>query len=198
MAIWQLTESSEDLRSFAESENLDIDLLHEITNEKRKAEKLATRILLSQMIGSNFRISYTNAGKPLLNHASYHHLSISHSRDYVAVIVHQHRAVGLDIEHIERNYNAIEKKYLSEAELKQVNRNSLLQCLYWCAKEAVFKVVDDEGIDFIKQIRIASFNPENETFAAHFISNDRETTYQLQQITFDKHGLVWVCGNSDI
>ena len=198
LAIWKLSESIEDLLNLAISKSINLDFLKEVTNDKRKAEKLATRILLQQMIGSNFRISYTQAGKPQIEHAIFHHISISHSRDYVAIIVHRHDTVGLDIESIHRNYNAIEKKYLSEAEQLNVRKDELLQCFYWCAKEAIFKLVDEEGIDFTKQIQIEKLNPGIETFKARFICKNREISYQLHQTTFDKHGLVWVCGNSDI
>jgi hypothetical protein len=92
-----------------------------------------------------------------------------------------------------RNYNAIGKRYLSDEELADVGQLPLLQCLYWCAKEAIFKLVPDEGVEFREQIHISSFNPEKENrFIARFKSKSEEFVLQLQFLTFSEHGMVWV------
>ena len=193
IGVWHLTESSADLLpNFSLKELADTAFLN-YTHEKRKVEWLATRVLIKQLIGIDFSVTYTGTGKPILYHATYKHLSISHSYDFAAVILHKHLNVGLDIESITRNYNPIEKRYLSVDELIQVNKTPKNQCLYWCAKEAVFKLVPEDGIEFRNQIQISSFNPESENeFYARFIEGTRELIYKLHFQTFSKHCLVWV------
>ncbi|HEY3369220.1 MAG TPA: 4'-phosphopantetheinyl transferase superfamily protein [Prolixibacteraceae bacterium] len=197
LSVWQITETSDELISLLTAEETqDPDFL-KFTYEKRKTEWLATRALLRTMIGSPFRIIYTESGKPLLKHPVYQHISISHSRDFVAVLIHQQLSVGIDIESINRHYAPIAKRYLSEVELEQVNESAVLQCIYWCAKEAVFKIVPESEIDFRKQIEVMAFNPEQELFFARFRSGNQERIYQLQHTSFDQHCLVWACSDPE-
>lgn len=195
IGVWQLTESSTDLIPCFSREEIADPAFLKYTHEKRKVEWLAIRVLIKQLIGTDFLISYTDSGKPILNHFKFKHLSISHSRDFAAVFMHEHLDVGLDIENINRNYKSIEKRYLSEEELAIVNRNIKLQCLYWCAKEAIFKMVADEGVEFKHQILISSFNPELENhFLARYRSESMEYIYQLHFQVFSENCMVWVAG----
>lgn len=198
LAVWQITESSGELQSFFTSEELADPNFQKYSYEKRKVEWLAIRVLLKQMIGSGFEIHYTEVGKPMIKHPLYKHISISHSRDFAAVYVHQRHSIGIDIESITRNYASVKKRYLSESELEQVNEDSMLQCIYWCAKEAVFKLVDKEGVDFRKQIHVLPFLPETNKFIVNYISDNMVKTLQLQYESFNQHCLVWVCGDSVI
>jgi 4'-phosphopantetheinyl transferase EntD len=193
LAVWQIAESSDELLSFFNPEEITDPAFQKFNYEKRKVEWLATRALLKQMIGSGFDISYSEVGKPIINHPIYQHISISHSRDFVAVIIHQKLDVGIDIEDINRNYSSVKKRYLSDFELDQVNNNVLLQCVYWCAKEAVFKLVEDEGVEFRKQIQVIEFNHEQDFFFVRFFSGNQGKIYKLQYTTFNQHCLVWTC-----
>ena len=192
LSVWQITESSDELLSFFNAEEIADPAFQKFTYEKRKCEWLATRALLKQMISSPFQISYTESGKPLLNDPVYAHISISHSRDFVAVLIHKQLDIGIDIESMDRNYAPIRKRYLSEIELEHVNESPLLQCIYWCAKEAVFKLVKEEGVDFRKQIEIVAFDPQQNTFLARFVSGNQQRIYHLQHTTFNEHCMVWV------
>jgi phosphopantetheinyl transferase len=193
IGVWELTETSADLmKVFSPEEIADPDF-QKYTYEKRKVEWLASRLMLKQLIGTDFKISYSETGKPILRHNKYKQLSISHSRNFAAVFVHESSDIGIDIESLTRNYQSIEKRYLSDAELLQVGQNPVLQCLYWCAKEAIFKLVPDQGVEFREQILISPFNPETENcFPAKFISDKQQTEYQLYYIIFSDHGMVWV------
>lgn len=196
IGLWKFAETTAELLPyFSEKELLDSNFL-KYTYEKRKVEWLVTRVLIRQLIGPDFTISYLNSGKPILTHDRFKHISISHSRNFAAIILHEHRNVGIDIEETTRDYNRIEKKYLSDTELIQTNKIPQLQCLYWCAKEAIFKLVDDEGVEFRQQIHIIR---ESETqFFAKFISSCNESIYILNHQFFSEHCLVWVIDDSPI
>lgn len=193
IGIWQLTESSDELLAyFSPEEPVDSDYL-KYSYEKRKVEWLATRVLLKQMLGAEFKITYSESGKPILTHSNYKFLSISHSREFVTVYIHPDCELGIDLECISRNYNSIERRYLSDAELVQTNADSVLQCLYWCAKEAIFKLVPDEGIEFREHIQISPFNPESDNhFTARFTFGSIPKVYTLYFQIFENHCIVWV------
>lgn len=196
IGLWKFTETTADLIPEFSGEELADPAFLKYTHEKRKVEWLATRVLIRQLIGSDFLISYLNSGKPVLTHNRFKHISISHSRDFAAVILHENLHVGIDIEETTRDYNRIERKYLSDIEIRQTNKNPQLQCLYWCAKEAIFKLVDDEGIEFRQQIHII---PEHEDqYFAKFISGDQESSYKLHHQYISEHCLVWVTNQSPI
>ena len=195
LAVWQITETSEEMISGFSNDELKGTFFQNIQYEKRKIEWLAIRALLKEVIGQNFEIWYTKAGKPMISHPDYKFISISHSRNFASVVVDKKSSVGIDIESINRNYAAIKNKFLSEIELEKVNDDSFQQCLYWCAKEAIFKLVDDEGIDFRKQIQIEDFNPGEDVFTAQFLKGDSKKTFQLHWTSFNDHCLVWVSSN---
>lgn len=191
IGIWELTESVTGLSAFFSAKELDDPAFLKYTHEKRKIEWLATRLLIRQLAGDDCTISYLESGKPLLRHNKYKHISISHSREFAAVILHEELNVGIDIEDTSRDFQRVEKKYLSDDELVYIKGNHRLQCLYWCAKEAIFKLVDDDGIDFRKQIHIAA-NPQNQNqFSAKFISPEKERSFEIQYDFFDKNCMVW-------
>lgn len=193
IGIWKLTETTDDLFPGLSTEELDDQNFQKYTHEKRKVEWMVTRILIKQLIGPDFTITYSGTGKPNISHLTYKQLSISHSRDFVAVILHKFLNVGIDIENINRNYIPIEKKYLSDDELVHVNQIPTLQCLYWCTKEAVFKLVPDDGVEFRHQIRISPFDPElSNEFSARYITKTSELAYPIHFQLFSDHCLVWV------
>lgn len=192
LAVWQIAETVDELLSLCHPQDQSDQAFQKFTFDKRKTEWLATRALLKQMIGPGFEISYTPSGKPLIFHPVYQHISISHSREFVVVYIHSDYAVGIDVESMNRNYSPICKRYLSESELSEVKEDILYQCLYWCAKEAIFKLVEEDGIDFRKQIGV-TFDPQKTWMTAKYTSADEETFYRLQYDIFDQHCMVWVC-----
>lgn len=192
LSVWKITESSDELLSFFSPEQIADPAFQKFTYEKRKTEWLAIRALLKQMIGPNFEISYSEAGKPILNHPFYNHISISHSHYFAAIFIHRHQSVGIDIESTTRNYASIRNRYLSEPELEQVGENTFLQSLYWCAKEAIFKMVVEDGIDFRKQITVIALDQEQKTFVVRYFSGTHEKIYKLHYSTFDQHCMAWV------
>jgi len=193
IGVWQLTETSDEFIYDFSPEELANSVFEQYTYEKRKVEWLVIRILIKLLIGPDFTLSYSETRKPILHHHQFRHISISHSRDFLTVFIHKHQQVGIDIESISRNYDPIMKRYLSDLELIQVGKNPVLKCLYWCAKEAIFKLVPDEGIEFRTQIHVSPFNPDHDDhFSARFISGEMVSSFRLNFQVFAGHGMVWV------
>lgn len=193
IGIWLLTETLEELSACFTEKELESTEFKSFSFEKRKKEWLATRVLLQQLTGSKFKVSYSETGKPIPFHHQHKHLSISHSQEYIVVFLHEKLEVGIDIEKINRNYNSIEKRFLSPTEIEQVGKMPLLQCLYWCTKEAVFKLISQDGISFKEQIHIFPFNPETEAqFKVQFVSGNTKTDYHANFLIFSDHCMVWI------
>ena len=93
----------------------------------------------------------------------------------------------------------MEKKALSEDEiedLEDVKRNEQL-AIYWCAKEAIFKLLSRYNVDFAEQIEVERFRPrgEGELEATFIDKNEDEQEFELEYMTFDRHVMVWVVGD---
>ena len=125
-------------------------------------------------------------------------ISITHTSKYVAVILDDNEDVGIDMESLDRDFSAVEKKALSEDELDDLDedRKNEQLAIYWCTKEAIFKRVSSYKVDFAEQIEVERFRVKEEgELEATFIHKDGyEEEFELQYMTFDRHVLVWVVG----
>ena len=82
---------------------------------KRKREYLAARLLLNKVFGHEVMVCYDKNNKPYLQSAS-EHISISHSKNYVAVMVHPTHAAGIDLELRTNKVRHVYKRFLNPAE----------------------------------------------------------------------------------
>ena len=180
IGVWQITETEEELKELSSTPS---DEMEEIS--------------LNTLFDDKVYLSHHDNGKPYLENNPVN-ISITHTEKYVAVILHEEENVGIDIESLDRDFSAVEKKALSEDEIDDLEddkRNEQL-AIYWCAKEAVFKLLSRYNVDFAEQIEIERFRPrgEGELEATFTGKKDEEEEFDLEYITFDRHVLVWVVG----
>ena len=120
IALWKITESAADLEGQLQLKEHELKILKSLGKEKRNLHWLATRVLLRKLINTNEYIDFRvdENGKPFLaNHP--HHISLSHSNGYAAVMVSKTRKVGIDIEVIKTKIERVQGKFLSNDELKE-------------------------------------------------------------------------------
>ena len=172
LSVWKLTETEDELLSMRKLSEEEYSLFSKLKNERRRIEFLATRILLQELLNQDIIIEYLPNGKAILKSPNYH-LSLSHSKDFVAVIVSPDKEVGIDIEKMRDNMFSLKEKFLSVEELKTINTSdNLLLHLCWGAKEAMYKMHSSsqplftehlslENIDFQKQQATGIFSQEN-------------------------------------
>ena len=200
VGVWQITESEEELKALASVPSDELEEISYIKNESLRKQKLAVRCLLDALFEEKVYLSHHDNGKPYIENSAMN-ISITHTNRYVAVILNPTDEVGIDCESLDRDFSAVKKKALSEDEIEEVEeideeqRNEQL-AIYWCAKEAVYKMVSQYGVDFAEQIEIDDFRLRGEgELVATFTANDGvEEEYELEYITFDRHVLVWVIG----
>ena len=196
IGVWQITESEEELIELSATPTDEMEEISFIRSESLRKQRLAVRALLNTMFDDKVYLSHHDNGKPYIENNPLN-ISISHTAKYVAVILHEEENVGIDIESLDRDFSVVEKKALSEDEiddLEDEKRNEQL-AIYWCAKEAIFKLLSRYNVDFAEQIEIERFRPRGEgELEATFISKNEEEEFDLEYITFDHHVLVWVVG----
>ena len=118
--------------------------------DKRRIELLAVRTLL-KTTGINQNIHY-NDRKPYLDNG---YISISHSSNIAAIIFNPDFPVGIDIETISPRIRRIATRAFSESELAAADDDLEKLTVLWNCKECVFKLANDEGIDFRNKIEVA-------------------------------------------
>ena len=198
ICVWEISEDEDDLRRLCAP--IPADELEELEITKspaRRKEKLAVRALLNEMFPEKLYLGHHDNGKPYLQNCAVE-ISISHCARFAAVIAHPEESVGIDIESLGRDFSAVERKALSEDEkddLSDHNTNQQL-AIYWCAKEAIYKRMSRNGVDFARQIEVERFTPRDEgELEATFIHKDgEEETFDLNYEIFDGHVMVWLVG----
>lgn len=159
VGVWKVTEPTEELISGLNLSESEKTFFENIKSEERKNEWLAARQLLRQISGpQNCTIIYDKIGKPFLKCAS-QNISISHSRNMVAVISSPKRQVGIDIEKIENRIQKIAHKFINEEERKFLGENPSLEDIYliWGIKESLYKLYGKGGLDFKKNLLVEKY-----------------------------------------
>jgi phosphopantetheinyl transferase len=159
-----------------------------IKNDKRKKEFLGVRIAMNILTDKNVIIDYDENQKPFLCDESWK-ISISHSQEWVAVIAHPEKEVGIDIECRTSKVSKVYKRYLNDVEqgiFFQENNTELLE-IAWSAKEVLYKIIGKEALDFARQLHLEPFSSEKEgviratqttnlkAFNLHYIQNNKFT-----------------------
>lgn len=195
LAIWQITETEQELIDLSSTPSDEMEEISYIRSESLRKQRLAVRALLNEVFEEKVYLSHHDNGKPYLENLVTN-ISITHTEKYVAIILHDEEDQGIDLESLDRDFSAVEKRALSEEEIDDLDderRNEQL-AIYWCAKEAIFKRVSTFKVDFAEQIEVERFRPRGEgELEATFIHKDgHEEEFELEYMTFDRHVLVWV------
>jgi phosphopantetheine--protein transferase-like protein len=197
IGVWEITETEEELKELSMTPTDEMEEISFIRSESLRKQRLAVRALLNTLFDDKVYLSHHDNGKPYIENDAIN-ISITHTERFVAVILHKEENVGIDIESLDRDFSVVEKKALSEDEiddLEDEKRNEQL-AIYWCAKEAIFKLLSVYNLDFAEQIEIERFRPRGEgELEATFVNEDGdEEEFDLEYMTFDRHVLVWVVG----
>jgi len=155
-AIWQITETAEELRSAITLSPGEESLYRSFVAESRKKQWLAYRLLLRHLLApDDIVIEYDHAGKPFLAGTDLH-ISVTHTEDLAGVIISRNARVGIDIEKIKPRIEKVRDKFISEEEsffiMKETEPEQLT--ITWCAKEALYKLYGLRNLDFRENIRV--------------------------------------------
>jgi 4'-phosphopantetheinyl transferase len=195
LGIWHIVEESATLEMLLDPGQDERTALGELKNELRRQHWLSYRVLIRQLLGTkDVDIKYDVSGKPfILNPEG--HISVTHSGPYSAVIYSTGSRVGIDIERIHDRIEKVSHKYLSYIEREKISDEKRVQHLVtlWAAKEAIYKLQGNTGVDFSEHIHIEAFTPcDNGSIKCTLKQDSSKTEFVLHYMNVGQYVLVWV------
>ena len=153
IGVWKINEDEDELLKKLIEKGFDQTTIYQTKNTQRLKQWLATRLLLNEFF-ENTNITYDDLGKPHLDNDWY--ISISHSNEFVAIILNKENHCGIDVEKITPKVDRIKHKFLNPLDLKIVTSLKQLT-IYWGAKEALYKYYGKKEVLFIEHLFIENF-----------------------------------------
>lgn len=180
--VWYVTESVEDLTNMCIKKNIDIGDSSGIKSQRRKTEVLVTRLLLNLIFGEKDILRHYENGAPYIQ-GSNMHVSISHTTGAVCIATNGIHPIGIDIENIGTRVIKVRDKFLNETEKQWLAADDVNSNLVaWTAKEALFKVIPDSGIDLKEHLSLSFFDARcnrSVTFQSRYTKQSTPETYNL-------------------
>ncbi|MDO5522553.1 MAG: 4'-phosphopantetheinyl transferase superfamily protein [Bacteroidia bacterium] len=169
--------------------------ISKMRSERRIIEWLTTRVLLFELLHEDKIIGNLPDGKPFLLDKSYN-ISISHTRNYAAILLHKHASVGIDVETVSGRVSRLADKFISPDEYIDSSRKIIHQLLHWSAKETLFKLMEENEIDFKEHLHIQPFTPQQKgIFQAFESKTGQQQAFQIHYEVFPDVVLTWAVGN---
>jgi 4'-phosphopantetheinyl transferase len=188
LGVWKTEETEEVLRHLSSQP-----LPEHIQSTGKRLEYLAVRALCVQMGVNPGQIDHLASGKPFLSNSA-EHISISHTKGYVAILLSSLPLIGIDIELKGRRIENVRKRFMHPSEEKQLAASAAIHqgminettalLLHWCTKESLFKAIPDEGVDFAKELHVTSFDISGQkgsfTAKAKRLNIDFQVNYRIE------------------
>lgn len=199
IGIWEIVEKYDELISRVHLFPGEKDRLDSFKSDARKIEFLSVRLLLRELAGENAGpIVYSDKRKPYLHQSNYR-LSISHSRNLTAMMLSKDKKIGLDLEFMSHKIGDIEERFINEDEviIHEPGRRKYHLYIHWCAKEALYKVLDKQDINFKKNLTIEPFEPEDFGVIYAWVDNQYwHDKFKLNYFTINNYVVVYCCKNA--
>lgn len=197
LGVWKIEEDLKTLEAMVTLEAEDQKKYKTFASTSRKLEFLSVRALLAEILGKEARIVYNKNNKPFLKDGS-RFISISHSHKLTAILLSTNEKVGIDLEYMSTNIAKIAFKFINRKEKitrKQADRKYHLY-LHWCAKEAMYKICDKEGINIRKDITIEPFEvKESGAMRGRVLTDKINDSFDLFFTRYDNYAIVWTKKN---
>lgn len=190
MAVWHINEAEDFFLA-------QVPLQKSISHWHKRLQHLAGRLLLKEMY-PDFPVNLiqiADTKKPYLEDEPFH-FSISHCGDYAAAIVSKEYRVGVDVEGVNDKISILQKKFLSESEMKMLNKqcsmtNDQFLTLCWSVKESVFKWWGKGSVDFKRGMVLQSVRGDHAEGKLHCLFKN-ETELVVHYLSFNNNFLTWV------
>jgi 4'-phosphopantetheinyl transferase len=193
LGVWKI---EEDLKALFDMVVLDAEEKKKykgFRSNSRKLEFLSVRALLAELLGKEASIVYNKNNKPFLKDGS-HFISISHSHRLTAILLSTNEKVGIDLEYMSSNIAAFSFKYMNRKEKvsKDPGQRKYHLYVHWCAKEALYKICDKEGISIRNNITIDPFElNESGEIKGKVHTEKIKESFDLFYSRYDNYSIVW-------
>jgi 4'-phosphopantetheinyl transferase len=197
LGVWKIEEDIETLLSLISLDSEDKKKYKGFSSKSRKLEFLSVRALLAELLGPDARIVYNKNNKPFIKDGS-RFISISHSHKLTAILLSTNEKVGIDLEYMSSNIAAIAFKFLNRKEkiTREHEKRKYHLYLHWCAKEALYKICDKEGISIRRNITIEPFEVKDSGEIKGKVHTDKiNETFDLFYSKYDNYAIVWTKKN---
>jgi 4'-phosphopantetheinyl transferase len=200
LGVWKIEEDLDTLLSLVV---LDIDEKKKykgFSSTSRKLEFLSVRALLAELVGKEAGIVYNKNNKPFLKDGS-RFISISHSHKLTAILLSTNEKVGIDLEYMSSNIAAFAFKFLNRKEkvTKEHDDRKYHLYLHWCAKEALYKICDKEGISIRNNLTIEPFEVKESGEIKGQVHTDKiNESFDLYYSKYDNYAIVWTKKNYEV
>lgn len=157
-----------------------------VMHRKTSEQRIASRVLLSEIIGQPIDLIKDEHGKPHLPNDK-RHVSISHTVGYACVMIGDQAAV--DVQEFRPKIVKMADRFLDANERNMapdVERTTLL----WAAKEVLYKYNGKPGLDFRDPISIHEIHPSY--LETSFIYESQIHHLELGWKMLDGAALVWL------
>ena len=186
IGVWHIAEAEDFFAT--------VPLQKEITHWHKRLQHLAGRFLLKELY-PNFPlplIKIADTRKPFLEDEAYH-FSISHCRDYAAVMISKVFRAGVDIELVNDKIERILHKFLTDEERLLMYEGAVQKTatLFWSVKESIYKWQGTGGTDFKKHIRIEKYTGNLDKGIVYCLFKNN-ISLQVHYLFFNGNFLTWV------
>jgi len=200
LGVWKIEEDINALLELVVLDTEDKKKYKGFTSTSRRLEFLSVRALLAELLGKDARIVYNKNNKPFLKDGS-RFISISHSNRLTAILCSTTEKVGIDLEYMSANIGAIAFKFINKKEkiTRDPQNRKYHLYLHWCAKEALYKICDKEGISIRKNITIKPFEVKDSGEIKGAVHTRKiNDSFDLFYSRYDNYAIVWTKKNYEI
>ena len=197
LGVWKIEEDLQVLLDFVQMDLEEKKKYDSFMSMSRKLEFLSVRALLAELLGKDARIVYNKNNKPFLKDGS-RFISISHSHKLSSILLSTNEKVGIDLEFMSSNISTFSFKFINRREKITKNHDLRKYHLYihWCAKEALYKICDKEGISVRKNLTIEPFDvQESGEIKGHVRTKKINESFDLYYSKYDNYAIVWTKKN---
>lgn len=193
--VWEITESLKELFGMVSLNDKSLARLQSMKSVSHQCGFLSVRCLLLTAGYTDFDLIYSEDGKPHLKDG--HCISISHSFGFSAIIIST-EAVGIDLElrrdlikKLGPKFCINEYQFLNPEAEEYVSQLTVI----WGIKEAVFKIVNKEGISFKNHIFVDSFQMKEAEAAANLVFGTIQKNFRAHFMEVKQYTLVYLFEN---
>ncbi len=193
LGLWEITEDFSSLDNLLDLNSEERATLNSFKSYSRKLEWLSVRVLLSRMTAPGVRIFYNGKRKPFLTDRTFN-ISISHSNKLTSVLISRKHRVGIDLEYVSGKIANLSGKFLTPSEENAIDKKCWKYhvYIYWCAKEALYKICDKQNINFREDIIIDPFIPGSEGILNGKVYNNTiHEFFTLTYFKYQNYTIVW-------